>query len=297
MSKKYDPLKPNFRTLAWMLGPSIILLCVYLIWPIIESFRLSLFDWNGLDKSQKYAGFANWNELIHDPLFWLSVKNSFILLIVALLIQIPLGLSLAILLYRGGTRFRFFKMTYFFPGLMSTVAIAILFKQVFDYNYGLLNQVLQSLNLDFLMQDWLGDKKLAIFTVALLVCWQYTPYYMLLFLAALNGISSDVEEASAIDGATNWKYTRFIQIPLIKGAIVTAVTLITIGSLKYFDLIWVLTAGGPESSTEVMASYLYQMAFKSYRVGYASTIASALFLIVFLTAIFISRATRKVREV
>jgi raffinose/stachyose/melibiose transport system permease protein len=297
MSKKYDPLKPRFTTLAWMLGPSIFLLSVYLIWPIIESFRLSLFDWNGLNKVPKYIGMGNWNELIHDSLFWLSVRNSFILLIIALLVEIPLGLGLAILLYRGGTRFRFFKMTYFFPGLMSTVAIAILFKQVFDYNYGLLNQILQALHLDFLMQDWLGDKKIAIFTVAFLVCWQYTPYYMLLFLAAFNGISTDVEEASAIDGATNWKFTRHIQVPLIRGAIITAITLITIGSLKYFDLIWVLTGGGPESSTEVMASYLYQMAFKSYRVGYASTVASALFLIVFLSAIIISRLTRKMRDV
>jgi len=280
-----------------MLGPVIALLSVYLIWPIIQTIQLSFYDWNGIDRKHKGVGLANWSELIHDHIFWLSVKNSFLLLFMSAIIEIPIGLGLAILIYRGGKRFRLFKFGYFFPFLMSTVGIAILFKQIFDTNFGLINQVLDVLHLVGLEQDWLGDKSIAIFTVAILICWQYIPFYMLLFLAALNGISSDVEEAAAIDGADSWKYTRLIQIPLIRGAVVTALLLIVIGSLKYFDLIWVLTNGGPEFSTSVMASYLYTLAFKNYRVGYASTVAAALFFIVFATALLLGRFTRRFREV
>jgi raffinose/stachyose/melibiose transport system permease protein len=233
--------------------------------------------------------------MLIDKNFWLGVRNGFILLFMSIGIQIPFSLGLALLLYRGGKRFRIFKFSYFFPFLMSSVAVGILFRQVFDPNFGLINSILNSANLEALALDWIGDPKIAIYSVSVLVCWQYIPFYILLFLAALNGISSEVEEAAAIDGAENWKLIREIQIPLIRGSILTAITLMVIGSLKYFDLMWVMTGGGPLFSTSTMATYLYQVAFKSYRVGYGSTIASTLFIVVFTMAILINFLTRRNR--
>jgi raffinose/stachyose/melibiose transport system permease protein len=279
-----------------MLGPTLFFLAVFILWPIFETFRLSLFDWNGLTPTQEFICFGNYKELISDLIFWRSVKNSFILLGMALIIEIPLGFFLALMLYTGGKRFKIFRFLYFFPMLLSPVAVGILFKFIFDYNSGALNQIIGILNQENLMQDWLGNKEIAIYTIGILVTWQYTPFYMLLFLAALNNIPTEIEEAAKIDGARGWKMIRQIQIPLVRGAGVIAVILISIGSLRYFDLVWVLTAGGPESSTEVMATYLFQMAFKSYRVGYASTIATALFIIAFFTAIFVQFSTRKIRQ-
>ncbi len=297
MARRYNPMKPRFRTLVWMTGPALVVLSVYLIWPIIQTFKLSFYDWNGIDRHTKGIGFQNWYELIHDHIFWLSVRNSFLLLIVSTCIQIPLGMFLALLIYRGGKRFRIFKFGYFFPLLMSTVSIAILFREILDTNFGFVNGILGALHLGSIEQDWLGNQTIAIFVVALIICWQFLPFYMLIFLAALNGISIDVEEAAAIDGATKNKYTWYVQLPLTRGAMITAFTLIVIGSLKYFDLIWVLTQGGPSFSTSVMASYLYTEAFQNYRVGYASTIAGALFLIVYIAALIVNRTTRKVREI
>jgi raffinose/stachyose/melibiose transport system permease protein len=290
-----DPLKPNLWNLFIFLGPTVLLLGTFLLWPIIDSFRLSLFDWNGLNVAPKPIGLGNWREMSQDPHFWIGVRNGFILLVMSIGIQIPISLSIALLLYRGGKRFRIFKFAYFFPFLMSSVAVGILFRQVFDPNFGLINSVLDALNLDKFALDWIGDPKIAIYSVSALVCWQYIPFYILLFLAALNGVSSEIEEAAAIDGAENWKLIRLIQIPLIRGSVVTAATLMVIGSLKYFDLMWVMTGGGPEFSTSTMATYLYQVAFKSYRVGYGSTIASALFIIVFAMAMFVNLVTRKSR--
>lgn len=291
-----DPMKPGLGTLTLFLFPTVFLLSVFLIWPIIESFKLSLVDWNGIDKVQKPIQFGNWIELFHDVHFWMGVRNSFILLIVSIVVQIPVALFLSVLLYRGGKRFRFFKITYFFPFLMSTVAIGILFKQIFDTNLGALNEILGLFHLYSLQLDWLGQPNVAIITVCLLVSWQYIPFYTLLFLAALNGISNEVEEAASLDGVEKWKLARTIQIPLIRGAIITSITLICIGSLKYFDLIWVMTGGGPVYSTSTMATYLYELAFKSYRVGYGSTVASALFIIVFFVAMMINTFTKRVRE-
>jgi raffinose/stachyose/melibiose transport system permease protein len=214
----------------------------------------------------------------------------------SILVQVPLGLGIAVLLYRAGNRFRIFKFAYFFPFLMSSVAVGILFRQVFDPNFGLINSVLTQINLESWALDWIGDPKIAIYSISLLVCWQFIPFYILLFLAALNGIPRELEEAASIDGAQDWKLFRRIHLPLLKGSMITAITLMVIGSLKYFDLMWVMTGGGPVYSTSTMATYLYQSAFKSYRVGYGSTIASALFLIVFTVAMVINFLSRKSRE-
>jgi raffinose/stachyose/melibiose transport system permease protein len=296
MTKQMDPLKPKLAALIFFVGPTVFLLSLFLLWPIIESFRLSFFDWNGLDPTMKNIAFANWAELFGDKYFWLAVRNGFILLAMSILVQVPVGLGLAVLLYRAGNRFRIFKFAYFFPFLMSSVAVGILFRQVFDPNFGLINSVLVQLNLDSWALDWIGDPKIAIYSVSLLVCWQFIPFYILLFLAALNGIPREVEEAASMDGAKDWKMFTKIHLPLLKGSLITAITLMVIGSLKYFDLMWVMTGGGPSYSTSTMATYLYQSAFKSYRVGYGSTIASALFLIVFAMAMLINLLSKRSRE-
>jgi raffinose/stachyose/melibiose transport system permease protein len=291
-----DPFKPKLPVLLFFLAPTVLLLSTFLLWPIIDSFRLSLLDWNGIDEEAKNVGMANWIELINDAYFRIGVRNGFILLIFSILIQTPVGLGIALLLYRAGNRFRFFKFAYFFPFLMSSVAVGVLFRQIFDPNFGLINSVLTQINLDSWALDWIGDPKIAIYSISLLVCWQFIPFYILLFLAALNGIPREIEEAASIDGARDWKMITKIQLPMIKGSIITAITLMVIGSLKYFDLMWVMTGGGPVYSTSTMATYLYQSAFKNYRVGYGATIASALFIIVFVMAMIVNFMTRKSRE-
>ncbi len=296
MSSRRRVRRTSNATVAVFLAPTFILLGVFLILPIVQSFQLSFTDWDGVAPVQQHVGLANWQELAHDPTFWLSVKNSFLLAGVSLIIQIPIGLALAVLLDRGGRKFKVFKVGFFVPLLMSSVAVAFLFQGVFDFNFGLLNSLLNTLHLDAFAQDWLGDPNYAIWAVLSVVSWQFIPFYMLLFLAAMQGIPTELREASMIDGANKRQYTFGIQIPLIKGAIATAALLIIIGSLKYFDLIWVMTAGGPDHATTVMATYMYESAFKANRVGYGAAIASAMFLIVFtvsLAVMWLSRRSEK----
>lgn len=264
--------------------PTLIAIALFIIWPIIDSFRLSFFKWNGVDPVKLWIGGENWSRLLQDGVFWRAVRNNFVIVLLSILVQVPMGMALAVLLDAGGKRFRIFKITYFLPMLMSTVAIGILFKYLYDPYFGLINTTLEAVGLKALAQQWLSEPKIALYSVIAVICWQYIPFYMLLFLAALGGIPAELREAALIDGATENKYFWKIALPLMRGTIITASTLSLIGSLKYFDLIWVMTGGGPINSTELMATYMVKRTFQSFEMGYGATVASALFIIVMVVA-------------
>lgn len=283
--------RPRMNEYTWtaviFLLPTVLALLIFVIWPIIDSFRLSLYKWNGVDPTQTFVGMENWARLVQDPVFWLAVRNNFTIVLLSIGIQLPVGMALAVLIDTGGRKMRVFKVAYFLPLLISTVAIGILFKYIYDPYFGIINTGAEALGLKFLSQNWLGDPNLALFSVIAVICWQYIPFYMLLFLAALTGIPSELREAAIMDGATENRYFWRIALPLMRGTIVTAVTLSLIGSLKYFDLIWVMTEGGPVNATELMATYMYKKAFPSFEIGYGSAIASALFLIVLVISVLV----------
>ena len=274
--------------------PTLIVLSIFVVYPIVSSFELSLYEWNGIDPVREWVGLENWARLISDPLFGRAFGNNLILVVASIAIQMPIAMLLAIMLERGGRFFgtRVLKTVYFFPMLMSSVAIGILFKYIYDPNFGIVNQFLEAVGLEALTRSWLGDPGVALFSVIAVICWQFTPFYMILFLAALNGISEELRDAALIDGATNRRYYQHIAIPLVSGTVRTGILLSLIGSLKYFDLIWVMTEGGPSGASELMATYMYKKAFPSFDMGYGSTIASALFIIVMIIALvtqFVSR--------
>ena len=209
-------------------------------------------------------------------------------------IQLPVAMALAVLLHRGGKKLKIFKVVYFFPMLMSTVAVGALFKAVYDLQFGVVTPLLRAIGLGSLARDWLGDARVALFSVIAVICWQFIPFYMILFLARLSSIPNELREAASMDGATGGQYFWRVELPLMRGIIITAMTLSLIGSLKYFDLIWVMTEGGPSRATELMATYMYKEAFSSFRMGYGSTIATAMFFIV-MTAALVAIAIRQRR--
>lgn len=274
----------NTLTAVLFLLPTLIALSLFLVWPIVDSFRLSFYKWNGVDPVKTWLGAENWTRLVQDGVFWRAVRNNFVIVLLSIAVQLPVGMALAVLLDAGGRHFRIFKILYFLPLLMSTVAIGILFKYLYDPYFGLINATLEAVGLDALTQQWLSDPNIALYSVIAVICWQYIPFYMLLFLAALGGIPGELREAALIDGATENKYFWRIALPLMRGTIMTAATLSLIGSLKYFDLIWVMTNGGPVNATELMATYMVKKTFQSFEMGYGATIASALFIIVMIVA-------------
>jgi raffinose/stachyose/melibiose transport system permease protein len=285
----------NTLTIILFLLPTVFFLLVFVVWPIISTFELSLFRWNGIDPERTFIGLRNWAELFTDDVFLQALTNNLIVVGLSILIQMPIAMLLAVFLDYFGRLFisRIFKTIYFLPLLMSSVAIGILFKFIYDPSFGPITTTMRDLGLDSLVRPWLADPDIALFSVILVVCWQFIPFYMVLFLAALTAIPGELRDAAVIDGATETQYYARIAVPIVSGTVRTAIILSLIGALKYFDLIWVMTQGGPFNSTELMATYMYKQGFVSANMGYGATVASALFIIVMVISVVVFAASRR----
>ena len=203
------------------------------------------------------------------------------------------ALVLAVVLDEASKGSRVLKILYFLPLLMSSVALGVVFKNIYDPNFGPINAFLSAVHLDGLVRDWLGDPRYALGSVIAVVCWQNIPFYMVLFLAGLSSFPRELGEAARLDGASESTIFWRIKLPHLQGTVRTGAMLAIVGSLRYFDLIFIMTDGGPEGASELMATYMFRTVFSSFQLGYGSTIASAMFIIVTIVASLAMRATRR----
>ncbi len=276
------------------LTPVIIIMMVYIVYPIFQTFDISLYKWNGISANKTFIGLDNWKDLIADAKFWLSFKNNIIIMVLSILIQIPLGVALATFLDAFGKKVNVFKVIWFLPLLMSSVAIGFLFSYALATSGGIISTVSQWFGGGKV--DLLGRAPHALYTVIGVIAWQYTPFYMVYFMAGYSNISTDIYEATIIDGATRGQYFRYVALPLLRPVIKTACILSLIGSLKYFDLIYVMTGGGPGTATELMATYMYKMSFQHFKMGYGSTTAAAMFILVTSIALIIQTIIKERKD-
>lgn len=269
--------------------PVFLFILIFIVYPIINSFWLSLHNWNGISSKKIFYGLENWKTLATDTVFYKSFLNNIIIVILSIAIQLPIAMALAFLLDTGGKKLNFLKMVYFLPMLMSSVAVGFLFKYTYDPQFGLISAVSTLFGGEG-MVDLLGNPKVAIYAVITVICWQYIPFYMVYFLAAFSSLPEELYEASIIDGATYGQYFWRVALPCMKGTVKSAAVLSLVGSLKYFDLIYVMTQGGPNGATELMATYMYKNAFQTMQMSYGSTIASGMFLVITLISLLTLRA-------
>ena len=258
------------KVAALFLAPVTILMVIYIFYPIVDTFITSTYQWNGISADRKFIGIQNWITLLQDKSFWIAFKNNLIIMVLSIVIQIPLGLALATFLDFGGKKLTVFKVIWFIPLLMSSVAIGFLFTYALATNGGIVSTIsgwFGGGNIDLL-----GNPKTALLTVIAVICWQFTPFYMVYFMAAFTNIPYDVFEAARIDGATRGQYFWKIALPLLVPSMKSAAILSMVGSLKYFDLIYVMTGGGPGTSTELMATYMYKESFSNFNMGYGSAV-------------------------
>jgi raffinose/stachyose/melibiose transport system permease protein len=285
--------KHDFLAALLFVLPALLIYFFYFIYPIPVSGYYSLFRWNGISPHKQYLGFGNWIRLAQDELFWKSFANNLILVVASIVIQLPMGLALGLLVSSRLKGIRVFKLLYFIPMMLSAVAIGITWKFIYEPSYGLLNALFRIVGLGALARGWLGEPALALAAVIATICWEFIPFYMVIFAAALAGISQELIEAAYIDGASPSVTFFRITLPLLKGTIRTAAILSLTGSLKYFGLIYVMTEGGPNHATELLATYMYKQAFTSFSMGYGSTVAVFMFLISFLLTVVVLRMGKK----
>lgn len=256
--------------------PALILILLLIYIPIVLTGYYGLMDWNGIGK-MKFIGLENYIELVQDKKFWQSTWHSLLLGIfstVSLVGYLILSLILASKI-KGAN---FLRKIYLIPMLLSSVAIGQLWAKIFDPTNGMINRLLIMLGVDH-PPLWLADSNIVLYALFIPIVWQYAGFYIIIFYAALKNVPEELIEAAKIDGANPIQIAYKIKIPLITGVIKVMVILAIVGSLKYFDLIFVLTGGGPNGASEVMASYMYTEAFSKYNFGYGSAIGFGLLVI------------------
>ena len=294
MAKLHGMAKRDARSTAIaatiFLFPAVALLIVYMVYPIIDTFMISRLKWNGFYTAEKInVGWENWITLIKDQLFWNAFLHNVILMVCSILIQIPLGMALATFLDAGGRKFNIFKILWFLPYLMSSVAVGFLFYYLLATNGGLISGIATLFAGKRTMVDLLGKSPHALYAVIGVVAWQYTPFYMVYFIAGYSNIDTSLYEAAVIDGANRRQYIFKVAIPLLGPIFKTACTMSLIGSLKYFDLIWNMTQGGPTGGTELMATYMYKMSFQKFNMGYGSAVAGGMFILITVIALIFQK--------
>ena len=277
----------NKKAVVIFLLPALVLFLTIIIVPIFMSVTYSLTEWDGIGK-KVFTGFDNYKELFltNSDGFWRAVKNSLIFAAGSVFVQLPISLILALILARGVKGERFYVSVYFIPVLISTVVIGQLWMKIYNPQYGLLNTVLRSMGLEQLTGNWLGDTK------NVPVLWQYIGYHMLLMYASVRSISEEIFEAARIDGANGIQTALHITIPLMKPILKVCVTFAVVGSLKNFDLVYVMTGGGPAGASQLPSTLMVETIFSRNMYGYGSSMAIFIILECFLFAWLIRGAFR-----
>jgi raffinose/stachyose/melibiose transport system permease protein len=267
----------NKKAICVFVLPAILVFSVIVFAPILMSAWYSLLQWNGIGRAE-FIGFGNYPRMFRDPRMLNAIINSLLFVGASVFIQLPVSLILALILASSIKGEALYRTVYFIPVVISTTVIGQLWIKIYNADYGLLNAFLTGAGLENLAQDWLGQRKTALVSVFIPILWQYIGYHMLILYAGAKSIAGEIYEAAKIDGSTGIATAFRITIPLMAPVLKVSLTLSVIGALKVFDLIYVLTGGGPFFSTEVPSTFMYTMIFDSFQYGYGSSIA--IFIIV-----------------
>ncbi len=275
----------------------LILYTIFFLYPFVSNVKLSLTNWNGVNAQKVFIGLNNYREMMVDSMLLKSLINNGIWVIIGTIVPIVTGLILALLLWRGKLKGRIvFRTIYFMPVILSPAAIAITWRWMYQPNFGLINRVLGAIGLDFLSRGWLGDPKLALYMVLIAAIWGYTGFVVAILIAGLQNIDLELLDAARCDGANYLQTTIHVTIPQLSHILTMISVYSIIGSIKVFDIIYVMTRGGPANSTEVLGTYAYKQGFYFSNVGYGATLSIFIaFIALILSLIFMK--LRKNQEV
>jgi len=281
-------------TIFLFLLPGLVLFGLLVLLPILIAGYLSFFRWNGLGGlpepgSDRFIGLENFQRLLSDEIFLGDIRRMLIIVVLSLVIQLPMSLGLALLLNQKMRGRAIYRTIFFAPYVLSEVITGVLFTMVFSPEHGLVNSVLSAIGLEGAAAEWLADPDTVLYSVFAVITWKYFGFHMILYLAGRQGIPNELLEAAAIDGANAWRQFWHVTLPLLGPTIRMSVFLSIIGTIQLFDLVWVLTRGGPVHASETMAVTMYIFGFERNQFGYASAISVAMFLISLVFALAYQR--------
>lgn len=281
-----------------LLGPALAVFAVFVLWPLVDSLRYSVTDWSGFASAPAYVGAANFAKIATDAAFFRALTNSAIWMVAALVLPTLTGLGLALFLNAGLRGSAVFKSIFYLPICLSAVIVGQIWIWIYQPGWGLLDTVLAPLmglrRLDF---AWLAEPSTALGAVIVAWSWQQTGLAMVIFLAGLTAIPQDLLEAAEVDGVKRWQQTLYIVVPMLRPATVVVVALSVISALKSFDILYIMTGGGPFHASSTLAFLMYDESFKKYRMGYGSAIAVVLFMITLTVIVVYFRQLKKLRDI
>ena len=276
----------RWSILLWV-APAVVLLVVFVYFPVVDNLRLSLFRWNAFSPKEVWIGLDNYRALGADPVFWSSLFNNIAYAVVSVIFQVGGGLVLAAILeelIRGRWK-GFFRTVYFIPAVLSLTITGLLFQFMYNPQIGLVNGLLDSLGLDAWKHSWLGESATAIWAIIAMSQWQSIGYVMVLFIVAMQRIPRELYEAAYLDGASRVQAFRRITVPLVREMTLLAMIITVSGAFLVFNEVQVMTAGGPSNSSHTLGTWLYKSAFFNDQMGYAAAIAVVIFVITLAAAI------------
>ncbi len=289
-----DRLRRKKSTIFWLVFPGMFVFTFAVLYPIGKAFMYGLTDWKGVGELN-YVGLENYKRVIfEDKVFRQSLWNALQLALATVIIQHPLAMFFAILVdkLKGKTE-AFFRAVLFIPCVISIVVTSKMWVNLFHSTYGLVNKALTAAGLGFLKQDWLGDPKVAIYSVIFVIMWQGFGYAFLIYYSGIKGVPEELYEAAKVDGANSWQQFWRITLPLVKPVIFVNITIAITSSLKQMEPIFLMTGGGPGTTTQFVANYLYVQAFNAKNYGYANAISFVFVVICVLISILVQRIFRE----
>ena len=280
--------------IAWAFAlPALVVYFVFLVYPSLQSLWFSFTDWDGLSATYNFVGVDNYASMPDDPVVIQAIINNIIWTVVTITFPVVIGLLLAIVL-NGKVRGKpVLRLLFYMPAVLPLVAVASIWGWLYNPQYGAINAALRAIGLDALAQPWLGQDNTALAAVMIPAIWLRVGFPMLLYLAALQGINTDMYEAATVDGASRWQQFWFITMPSLKPAHYIVIALSLIDSFKVFDLIYAMTYGGPGTATQVMGTWMYFNVFQYYQAGYGTAIAVVITVVAIAVSIPYVRSQTK----
>lgn len=287
-ARRRSGLPTRWLTIGLFALPALLLYAVFVLLPVLQAMQYSLYKWNGLAPLTEFVGLQNYVTAFGSKGFMTSVGNNLLIVVLSLVIQIPFSLVLAVLLNRRFRGRAIFRLLFFLPYVLSEAVTGIVFSLMLQ-PHSVVDSSLRSTGLGALVQDWLGDSTFVMITLFVIISWKYFGFHMIIMLAGLQGIPRELEEAAYIDGADRRTAFRYVTLPLLGPTIRVSVFLSMIGALQLFDIVWVMTGGGPVNASSTMAIAMFKAGFRSHQFGYGSALAVILFMCCLVVALLYQR--------
>ena len=291
--------KSQRRFVFACLAPAVILVALFMFWPTVNVFRMSLYRMGGITNRKEFIGLQNFKTLMEDKNFLEAMQNTILIIVMVMFFTIVFAILFAAILQRGKFKGKnFFRVIFYIPNILSIVVIGGIFGAIYDPSNGLLNTFLEAVHLDFLTHKWMGEPKIVIYSIIFALVWQAIGYYMVMYMSGMSAIPEDLYEAASLDGSSEINTFFTVTLPLIWTNIRTTLTFYIISTINLsFLFVQIMTDGGPNGKTEVFLNYMYKQAYGNGAYGYGMAIGVVVFIFSFVLAAIVNKITdREVYE-